>query len=179
MRKKTKRTKLFTRLWESAGSICVKKNERSRHVKGHGAILTQFSSRILGHDHRLFPLSGYGVATQMFRIFPGIRCCNDRREFMALRGVVRAACSSFTAKRIPPVVLVVYIVAWIWSVTGVSDRHVRGGLIGIYVGGVYSLPGISLIAALSKLLFRMILCWETCHSCPRVRVNHELTWTYK
>lgn len=60
--------KLFAYLWEPAASITTKKNvcacERVR------TILTQFSSHVLGHDHRLFPLSGHGVATQMLWILP-------------------------------------------------------------------------------------------------------------
>lgn len=80
--------KLFACLWEPAASTTPEKNVCTRERVQ--AILTQFCSHVLGHDHRLFPLSGHGVATQMLRIFPGIRCCNDRRKFMAYREMSRA-----------------------------------------------------------------------------------------
>lgn len=63
--------KLIIRLLEFAASTCEEKRTRVSRERAR-AILTQFSSCVLGHDHRLFPLSGHGVATQMLRIFPGI-----------------------------------------------------------------------------------------------------------
>lgn len=131
-----------------------------------------------------FPSLVIASRPKCFGTFPGIRRCNDRREFMALRDVVCAACNSSLPPReyhLPSRTCSLYrSLDLVGSVTGVSDRRVWGGLIGIYVGGVYTLSGYLADSrgrswdALSKLLLRTIFRRETCHSSPRV--DRELTW---